>query len=266
MQNKPVKLAEFITEKFDQKIHITYRRKLGHVQHYLHWHPHVEIQLIVEGSYTIINNNFNLASQKPIIIIHSPYTLHSGNADMNRVYESCIIAVDRRLIRTLPRDVTLMYAYPSEAELSELVGLAESMKARASDDEYASLYTALILKLTSSIIESGRGERICSSLTYIQDALRLVSERLSDPPTALELAAHFEVSKTKFHNDFRAATGTSYQRYLTDMRQTFAHDCILRGMSIITTALECGYSSEAHFIKAFREYWGRTPGAFQRGE
>ena len=35
-----------------------------------------------------------------------------------------------------------------------------------------------------------------------------------------------------------------------------------RGESIIRTSLECGYCSEAHFIKAFREYWGITPGEY----
>ena len=34
--------------------------------------------------------------------------------------------------------------------------------------------------------------------------------------------------------------------------------------SVVQVAMETGYSSEAHFIKAFREHWGITPGQLRK--
>ena len=58
-------------------------------------------------------------------------------------------------------------------------------------------------------------------------------------------------------------TGRCCPKYLTDLRQTRARELMETGSSIINASLETGYSSEAHFIKAFREYWGMTPGEFR---
>ena len=43
-----------------------------------------------------------------------------------------------------------------------------------------------------------------------------------------------------------------------------ARDLLLSGSSIINASLETGYSSEAHFIKAFHSYYGVTPGALRK--
>ena len=69
-----------------------------------------------------------------------------------------------------------------------------------------------------------------------------------------------QVGKSKFQADFRTVTGIPYHQYLIRLRLKLAYDMIQDGNSIVKTALECGYSSEAHFIKAFREYWNCTPG------
>ena len=55
----------------------------------------------------------------------------------------------------------------------------------------------------------------------------------------------------------------AFKKYLTDLRQIHARELIADGSSVINASLEAGYTSEAHFIKIFREYWGMTPGEFR---
>ena len=90
-----------------------------------------------------------------------------------------------------------------------------------------------------------------------------MSENMTDPMTVSELSEKFGVSEAKFYADFKENTGSTYKKYLTDLRQTRARELMETGSSIINASLETGYSSEAHFIKAFREYWGMTPGEFR---
>ena len=77
------------------------------------------------------------------------------------------------------------------------------------------------------------------------------------------LSEQYEISKSKLNLDFRTATGTTFKQYITNLRMTKARELLASGSSIINASLETGYSSEAHFIKAFREYWGMTPGEFR---
>ena len=77
--------------------------------------------------------------------------------------------------------------------------------------------------------------------------------------TISTLCEKFDIGESKFCADFKSHTGKTYKKYLTDLRMTRARELLASGSSIINASLETGYSSEAHFIKAFREYYGTTP-------
>ena len=119
-----------------------------------------------------------------------------------------------------------------------------------------------MIRKTVDIINSGAGEFIRSRMTYMQDVLHFVASNLAKPLTLEELAAQYGVGKSKLNLDFKTATGSTYKKYLTDLRMTRALELLQSGSSIINTSFETGYSSEAHFIAAFRRYWGKTPGSF----
>ena len=90
----------------------------------------------------------------------------------------------------------------------------------------------------------------------------IISSDLSVQLTANRVAEMMNVSTAKFRSDFKRHTGTTFKKFLTDLRMTRAYELLQSGSSIINASLETGYSSEAHFIAAFRWYWGRTPGSF----
>ena len=118
--------------------------------------------------------------------------------------------------------------------------------------------------MISDILESGRGERFSGSLSYIQNVILLAAENLASPPTIKELTDRFNIGQSKFCSDFKRHTGSTYKKYLTNLRMARARDLLLSGSSIINASLETGYSSEAHFIKAFHSYYGVTPGALRK--
>ena len=92
----------------------------------------------------------------------------------------------------------------------------------------------------------------------------LAADNLASPPTIKELTDRFNIGQSKFCSDFRRHTGSTYKKYLTDLRMARARDLLASGSSIINASLETGYSSEAHFIKAFHSYYGVTPGALRK--
>jgi transcriptional regulator GlxA family with amidase domain len=79
------------------------------------------------------------------------------------------------------------------------------------------------------------------------------------------LAAESGYSRSHFLRTFRAAMGCSPHRWLIRLRVEQAK-AILRknSISLIDIALDCGFSSHAHFSKTFRQIVGVTPSDYRR--
>ena len=154
--------------------------------------------------------------------------------------------------------------YPRQDELGEIMEYTAKAETGYGnlDPNVSGLYIALVLNRLLRIAEDGRSESFSENISYIQEALMIISSDLSVQLTANRVAEMMNVSTAKFRADFKRHTGTTFKKFLTDLRMTRAYELLQSGSSIINASLETGYSSEAHFIAAFRRYWGRTPGSF----
>lgn len=99
--------------------------------------------------------------------------------------------------------------------------------------------------------------------------LARVLERIEasiEPGVSLQvLAEECGLSRAYFAAAFRAATGQSAHRYLTQRRLLRARNLLRDGeLTLAQIALRCGFSSQAHFSDAFRREIGHTPSAFRR--
>ncbi|MBO5436753.1 MAG: potassium/proton antiporter, partial [Thermoguttaceae bacterium] len=149
-------------------------------------------------------------------------------------------------------NANLIYGWPDPDEAEEL-DTCFSLAARHQEDRInTAQICSLIIRRIMQIAGSGRGEIVSCPYSYIQDVLKYVADNLSDRCSVDQVAEQFKVGRSKFQADFRAVTGIPYHQYLIRLRLKLAYDMIIEGNSIVKTAMECGYSSEAHFIKAFR--------------
>lgn len=262
-------LDDYVKEEFETPVRISFSCNKWHRQSYFHWHPHIEITVIFSGSYVIENSMTRIDENRPGIFIHAPYSLHRANTDGITTYRRNTVAIRRDVMSLLPSElldmsvfsgVNLAYAFPNGVEIDEIERNCLMMNDHTEDRAYSALYSALIIKKTLDIINSGRGELISSRVTYMQDVLHFVASNLAKPLTLEELAAQYGIGKSKLNLDFKTATGSTYKKYLTDLRMTRALELLQSGSSIINTSFETGYSSEAHFIATYRSYWGVTPG------
>jgi len=97
---------------------------------------------------------------------------------------------------------------------------------------------------------------------------RVLDRMKADLATDLDLstlAAESGYSRSHFLRTFRAAMGCSPHQWLTMLRVEQART-ILRGnsSSLIDIALDCGFSSHAHFSNTFRKIVGVTPSEYRR--
>ncbi|TAL48345.1 MAG: AraC family transcriptional regulator [Methylovulum sp.] len=95
--------------------------------------------------------------------------------------------------------------------------------------------------------------------------LGLIHEQPWHPWTVAELCTRAGLSKTVLSEKFSALIGSSPIEYLIAWRLQIAA-CRLKepGMSVERVAERCGYDSVPAFSKAFKRYFGVSPGAFRR--
>lgn len=80
-------------------------------------------------------------------------------------------------------------------------------------------------------------------------------------PVSLEKAAGIcGISRSSFCRFFQAATGSSWGRYLTDLRLDCALQMLQRGTSVTMAAMECGFYDSSHFSRHFKSRFGIPPG------
>lgn len=92
----------------------------------------------------------------------------------------------------------------------------------------------------------------------------LLAERLVDPPTLEELAAHTGIGPFSLARAFRAAYGLPPHAYLNQMRVDRARALLLQGRRAGEVAVEVGFADQPHLSRHFRRHLGVPPVAYQR--
>ena len=93
-----------------------------------------------------------------------------------------------------------------------------------------------------------------------------MEEHLQNKLSLDELAHETDYSRAHFLRMFRAATGKTPHQYLTERRIERAKSMLLEAkkISLIDVAAQCGFSSQSHLTRVFRERVGVTPSEFKR--
>lgn len=98
--------------------------------------------------------------------------------------------------------------------------------------------------------------------------LQRVLQRMHDPCADLDLqtlARETGYSRQHFLRMFHAATGYTPHRYVLQLRLKHAQELMRdRRTALIDVAANCGFSSQAHMSRIFRQAFGVTPSEYRR--
>ena len=126
-------------------------------------------------------------------------------------------------------------------------------------------------KLSSSpaepgnVTESNVSNPIISSADFLEKVKSLIRENFSDPEFSVEdIAAATGLSRVHVNRKLKASCNTSPSALIKAERMNRASELILEGRLPVTEiASRCGFSSQAYFSSAFKEYFGVTPSAYK---
>jgi len=96
------------------------------------------------------------------------------------------------------------------------------------------------------------------------ELLEYVDQHFQEELSLQELANHFHLNYTYCSELFRAITGQTFTKYITQRRMKQAAELLVTtNQSVNKIAMLTGYSNYTHFFTAFKNYFGQTPGAFR---
>ncbi|MBQ8306853.1 MAG: helix-turn-helix transcriptional regulator [Blautia sp.] len=146
-----------------------------------------------------------------------------------------------------------------DSKLSFLLsGLKKETMAPVPDDHLISMVITEILYALISGYQTDSSDPVRHAMYFITDHYK---ENISLD----DIAGAVSLSKFYFSRLFEKETGYTPWEYLTEIRMRNAmHVLTHTNVGIEAIAENCGFSSAAHFIRAFRNYSGFTPGAFRR--
>ena len=92
--------------------------------------------------------------------------------------------------------------------------------------------------------------------------LTFMEQNLSSAVGVPDFAALLGLSESRFSAVFRKMTGVSPMHYFNELRLSQAQRLLLAGEPVKDAALRSGFGSASFFCRKFKQYTGKTPGAF----
>lgn len=132
-------------------------------------------------------------------------------------------------------------------------------------DDGAERFQEEIYDLLASIISDHTGEHRASALSasYLLAAKQYIQDRLDDPTLSCEQVATVAGISSRHLTRLFAQEGGTPSRYLLEKRLERAHHLLAsplgRRLDIAEIAYHHGFSSQAHFARAFKARYGMTP-------
>jgi len=99
-----------------------------------------------------------------------------------------------------------------------------------------------------------------SNVIKIKAAKDIIIQRISEPPTLVELSDEIDLSLKKLKEGFKQIYGTTVYGFLFDYKMELARKLLESGIhNVNEVGLKVGYSTASHFIAAFKKHYGTTP-------
>ncbi|PWC34095.1 AraC family transcriptional regulator [Azospirillum sp. TSO35-2] len=226
-----------------------------------HAHQHHQIVLPVAGGLDmeVGGARGRVGDRQGVIVCDgTPHSFRSAGSNL-------FVVLDVPLAGALVPQAALRSAeafFPIDPALDGLVRyLAAEAADRPLDPGMAHHAAGLLLRA----LETRRSAPVPAS-DPIERALALMTERCGEALTVAELAAAVGLAPSRFHERFRAHTGTTPARRLAELRLDRA-EAMLRGggLPLAEVALAVGFSDQSALTRSLRRRRGTTPGAVRAG-
>ena len=245
----------------------------------MHIHDCYEIYYSISGGKQFLIDNRFYDIQPGDIFFINQYESHYLSQLDRAVHERFVLEIHPDFLTSLSSeqtDLNLCFHFRSD-ELSHKLHLTEEEQNRfryfvhklaglsgyGSDLEDRAVFTELMVFLNRIFYQRAESRReedeVPSYHTQVDEILSFINQNISSPLSIEDLSGHFFLSSSYLCRIFKAATGTTINKYITAKRITVAKSLLSSGYSVTETCERCGFNDYSNFLKAFTRAVGISP-------
>lgn len=245
----------------------------------MHIHDCYEIYYSISGGKQfLIDNKFYSISPGDVFVINQ-YESHYITQIEECVHERIVLSVHPDYLKELNRGETDLNRCFSDREpgFSHKVSLSKEQQrdflylvnkiGNANDYAHDVIETAAFMELmvllnkaySGPLHKDSNGTEIVHYNPQVDEILSYINRNITEPIKIEDLAVTFHMSDSYICRIFKAATGTTVNKYITARRISIAKSVLNEGKSVQETYEESGFSDYSSFFKAFTKAVGISP-------
>jgi AraC-like DNA-binding protein len=241
-----------------------------------HWHFSVELTFICRGQALYTNNGHRLTIGEGGLILINSGDVHSCLIDPGSCEGVNIMFPNKYFTQYVKSEDPVLFRLNSQtADFDCLVRKCEdlySVFTARREDPYAQLrINSLVCDISWLLLRSFRWS-IFTPLSIVSEKYRKRCSDITDyinfhfreQISVKTLMNTFYISKEHLARIFRKYMGTTFKKYLDNVRTYHAYRLLIGSdLAIVQIAMDCGFSDARSFISAFRKIYGITPGKYR---
>jgi AraC-like DNA-binding protein len=234
----------------------------------LHYHSSLEINILhdLRGTVNLGEYSFNLSGKQSIII--PPGEIHSYAIEPSPGGYVFVCQLSAPLLAPLVREDTLPDLYPpsscSSKPLPEIQELIMEKQRFLTPVETARLLFTLLDTVSPQSSRRVLPPSSGGQLVGLKRVIDFVEWHYGERITLSQAAEIAGRSRSAFAEQFTLLTGTTFHRFLLQVRLEYSCIHLSRGQTVTEVAHSCGFTDASHFIKCFKACYRQTPLAFQK--
>ena len=254
----------------DDKLPYLHLRYSNSNMHYKkHFHDSFSLGVNKKGISQYFNSGKEYILKENQLSVMNPNAVHACNACSDILNEYYIMHLDiawcTSIQKSMNNEVTTFVPIPThiledETFYKKYITLCDYLyEAHDSIDKEDALinffmdFFALFLEEHSENIVDGNFEKITAYL----------DENYKENISLQELSQTFNLNEFYIIRLFKSQMNLTPRAYLINVKINKAKELLQQGVSIVDTALECGFFDQSHFHKNFLKIVATTPKAYQ---
>ena len=244
----------------------------------MHIHDCYEVYFSISGGkqFLIDNQVYDIAPGDLFLI--NQYDSHYLTQIDKELHERIVIMIDPEYMRSISSsDTDLDACFQSRSEhFSHKVSLTQEQQGRflyfinklVTSNGYGhdllerATFTELFVMINKIVADRENNTEAEKPSTYneqVDSILSYLNNNLQYPVSIGDLSKHFYISESYICRIFKAATGTTINKYMTARRISIAKSLLAEGIGVSEVCERCGFSDYSNFLKAFTKSVGISP-------
>lgn len=251
---------------FPDNLHLkirSYKHLMGVMPH---WHEHIELDFIITGECSFIDNGIELTASEGDLLIFNSSSIHSISSQKG-VDILCLLIEPEFFGREHRDNIYLKNVARSDNTVkSAFDELLSEWQLR--DGATHLMQTSIVYRLAAYLLrEYSAGsitkkdiELYTANLSRIKAACDYVGENYKGSVTTADMASRFYISESHFCRFFKRITGKTFIEYLNEYRINKAIQLLLStALTVTEVSSAVGFENINYFSRIFKRQTGKTP-------